>query len=892
MRRMTLLLAAGLLAGVLGPLDAGAGHGAGDPAAPAVRAVPPARPAPVDAEVREAATRLAAAPGAVLDLIVSLDRPADAGLRSRLDRLGVWSRSFRHLPAAAVRLPVSRLEELRATEGVIGIYLQRRLQYFLKESAGLLNTSRAWNELGVTGKGVTVAILDTGVDFTHPDLAPAMKANVKMVEFGEPTPTHPVEGLPNSDTTSGHGTHVAGDVAARGTASNGTYRGIAPGADLVGIGVGEGISIFAVMEGFDWILANREKYGIRAVNNSWGTQFRPFDPIEPVNLATRELARAGIVVLFAAGNDGGEMTFNPYAAAPWVIPVAAGTKDGKVANFSSGGIEVDTVGQNFSRNYVEGETRRPLSMGLYHPAVTSPGENIVATRALNTITPLTAVGDDLSGIPPQQVPYYTTLSGTSMATPETAGLVALVLQAAPALDPAQVRMVLQTTARPIPGAPFYRQGYGYADATAAVELALSLRGKPAAEVQRTLEERQAARDQKVLDGLAHPARTYAWIDRAPTLAGSLTHKISVPKDSSRVKVLSNGAEGVPFVGGVNWQVTVTDASGNTVGTATSSSAITALDIDLHKLVPDPAEAQRRYARLAFGEWAVRISSVGAAVPPFDVALVDDTLAKRGVDILVAVFGPVPEVCREVTEFVPRRIVPLRFQDDAASGVPYPPNPQFTYVGPVPGGSLGQRVPERRLAGTFGAVSSTTRDVVFSGAPLTEPLTLGGAEVETWIQGPGEVAQGLLQAILLDVPPAGLPMAIGSTPEETPAQAGMAEPLQTKAPIVLGAVHTLPRGHRLAVRVAHTFVGTVAHTLLYDSDRYPSGITVTAGETVTGQNCPGQRRLDVFHRSPASLGRGPSPSPAAPAIPAPTPAPLAFRKLPEAVLPEVPLGLPL
>jgi hypothetical protein len=95
-----------------------------------------------------------------------------------------------------------------------------------------------------------------------------------------------------------------------------------------------------------------------------------------------------------------------------------------------------------------------------------------------------------------------------------------------------------------------------------------------------------------------------------------------------------------------------------------------------------------------------------------------------------------------------------------------------------------------------------------------------------------------------------------------------------------------------VRVAHTFVGTVAHTLLYDSDRYPSGHTVTAGETVTGQNCPGQRRLDVFHRSPASLERGPSPSPAAPPVPAPAPATLAFRKLPDAVLPELPLALPL
>ena len=315
-------------------------------------------------------------------------RPDRGGLAS----LGVWSHTFEHLPSAAVRLPVARLAELRNLRGVLAIYDNQPLHYFLKESAKLNNTGHAWNDLGVTGKGVTVAIIDTGVDFTHPDLAPAMKANVKLVGLGgDPLPLAvPVEGLPNSDTSSGHGTHVAGDVGGRGIASGGAQKGMAYGAGLVGIGTGDALSIITALEGYDWMLENREKYGIRVVNNSYGTGFAPFDPMDPVHLATKRATDAGMVVVFANGNDGDEMSMNPYASAPWVIPVAAGSKSGKVTDFSSGGIEADTVGMNFAKNEVVGETRKPLDMGLYHPAITATGEDVVSTRSNATITPLTS----------------------------------------------------------------------------------------------------------------------------------------------------------------------------------------------------------------------------------------------------------------------------------------------------------------------------------------------------------------------------------------------------------------------------------------------------------------------------------------------------------------------
>jgi serine protease AprX len=835
MRRLTLILAAVLLATLVPPAAAGDGVGAGLAGAEAPLAAP--GPAKLDPAVVDAADRAVA--GATLDLVVSLDGPAGERTRRALDQLGVWSWSFEHVPAAGVRLPVARLDELRALDGVLGVYLDEPLQYFLKDSATLLNTARAWEELGVTGEGVTVAILDTGVDFTHPDLAPAMRANVKLAGFGDPTPVVPLEGVANSDTSSGHGTHVAGDVAGRGTASGGVFRGIAPGAGLVGIGAGEGLSVFSVLEGFDWILKNRERYAIRAVNNSWGTQFKPFDLSDPVVLATRALVKAGVVVLFANGNDGDEMSMNPYAVPPWVLPVAAGSKKGDVAEFSSGGIEADTVGLGFTQVDVAGETRQPLQMGLYHPAVTTPGEEVVSTRSNTTITPITALPSDLSGeIPAGQLPYYTTLSGTSMASPEAAGLVALVLEAAPELTPAQVRMVLQITARFLPGVPFFRQGYGYADATAAVELAQSLHGRPAPEIQRDLDQRQTERDRAVLDTLAHPSRTYAWNEEGPVLAGSLVHEVDVPAGTERVKVVTNGGT-VPFTGFSTYDITVTDAAGRQVGTVSASEAsgTTVLDLDLRKLDPDAAEAARRFDDLSFGLWTVEVRATGSLVLPRIHPFVDDSLTKRLVATLVSIFGPQSAPCRAATEFVPQGSSVYRFQDDDATGVPHAANPDYTYVGPVPDGSLGRR-PERRLAGTFGSLT-TARPPVFSTAPLSEPLTVGGAgTVETWVQGPGgEAVSGLLVAQLLDIPPEGDPAVIGETPPDTGVVAGTLEPLRTQAPLLLRGPHTIPPGHRLGLSLAQTFIGTSGHTLYYDSDQYPSGLTVTTGATVPAKGCP-------------------------------------------------------
>jgi serine protease AprX len=367
-----------------------------------------------------------------------------------LSATGVRVMTFSALPMVAVQGTAAQVAAVAALAlpRMVSVYYNRPLQYFLDESVELIGATTVWSDLGFTGQGVTVAVLDSGIDGTHPDLTFGSKVvqNVKLV----PDPfavTGPValENLATTDSSSGHGTHCASTIAGSGEASTAGYRGVAPGARLVGLGAGELIVVLSALEGFDWILQNRTRYNIRVVSNSWGTS-GAFDPADPINVASKLAHDAGITVVFAAGNAGPENdTLNPYAVAPWVIGVAAGNKDGAtLADFSSRGIPGDPV---------------------YQPTITAPGVDIVAARALTgLITPLGAPSDVSLGA---DAVRYTTMSGTSMATPHVAGVVALMLEANPSLTPGGIRDALRATATPMDAAP-HEAGAGYVDALAAV----------------------------------------------------------------------------------------------------------------------------------------------------------------------------------------------------------------------------------------------------------------------------------------------------------------------------------------------------------------------------------------------------------------------------------------
>ncbi|MFT6917926.1 MAG: serine protease AprX [Cognaticolwellia sp.] len=374
--------------------------------------------------------------------------------------------SLTTLPMAGASLSKAQIQQLSADARVKSIYYDAALEYYNYTSGDITEGHYVHDVEGVTGAGTTIAVLDSGVDATHPDLQLGQKTiqNVKIA--GDLDLAGGVnlflENQPNTDTSSGHGTHVGGTVAGTGEASRGDARrafyhaGIAPGAKLVGLGAGEAISILYSLAGFDYAIANSDRYSIDVITNSWGGgDGNNFDPNNPINQASYTAYKKGIVVTFAASNSGpDDNTLNQYAIAPWVINVAAGTPDKGLADFSSRGVEGDWIKT---------------------PDITAPGSGIVSTRAANT--PLPALGPIIDPAHPEYHVYYASMSGTSMATPFVAGVVGLLLEVNPDLSPDQVENILKQSADAMPDYQVHQVGAGYINVKNAVELARNTTGE-------------------------------------------------------------------------------------------------------------------------------------------------------------------------------------------------------------------------------------------------------------------------------------------------------------------------------------------------------------------------------------------------------------------------------
>jgi serine protease AprX len=387
--------------------------------------------------------------------------------------------TMKSLPIAGVLATKAQVDLLAKSSEVRSIYLNSKLEYFNGDSTDITGVDkvRTDNEfrqqnggLPISGKGVGVVVNDSGVDGTHKDhelgknLVQNVMASLNLNAL-EPAllPVTYLENVPNTDTNSGHGTHVAGTVGGTGAMSSGKYEGVAPGANMIGYGSGAALFVLDGIGGFDYAITNQARYDIRVITNSWGSS-GDFDPNHPINVASKKAYDRGITVLFAAGNEGpGENTHNPYAKAPWVISVAAGVKDGSLADFSSRGTK--GVGGKFTMDGVEWTWED-------RPTITAPGVDIVSTRVLAPVSSL-AAEQDAATIDPAHLPYYTTMSGTSMATPHVAGIVALLLEANPLLSPEDVKQILQKTATNMPGFESWEVGAGYVNAYAAVDMALN-----------------------------------------------------------------------------------------------------------------------------------------------------------------------------------------------------------------------------------------------------------------------------------------------------------------------------------------------------------------------------------------------------------------------------------
>ena len=245
--------------------------------------------------------------------------------------------------------------------------------------------------------------------------------------------------------------------------------GVAPGAKLIGAGLGAGIVVINALAGWEWAIANQFQYNIRVVSNSYGS-FAPFNPDDPINIASKTMHDRNVVVVFAGANSGpGKGTWNRYAKAPWVIGVAMGHKEGGLANGSSRGTPREERLGNAD----------PLDDDDA-PTITAPGSgrefassagrfttDIVSVRATSNVS-ANGTTDDAE-IPLGFVPFYTQISGTSMATPFVAGTVALMLDADPTLTPDEVKNIIQSTATPMPGREEWEVGAGFLNSYACVD---------------------------------------------------------------------------------------------------------------------------------------------------------------------------------------------------------------------------------------------------------------------------------------------------------------------------------------------------------------------------------------------------------------------------------------
>jgi serine protease AprX len=395
-------------------------------------------------------------------VIVFHHLPTDADIAD-LQNLGVLGGTrYRMLPMVAVTTTKSRIAAISHLASVRSIHGNRTFQWNLDATTRTVTSVepvrrngdliRANGGLPVTGHGVTVAVLDTGVDGTHGDLSGRVVQNLKLADtlslgvgFNYPIAA---TNLSNTDQAYGHGTFVAGVIAGNGQQSIGKYAGVAPGANILGLSAGDASLLF-ILSGFDYLLANAANFNVRVVNCSFSAN-TVFDVNDPVNIATKMLTDNGVNVVFSAGNTGpGADSLNPYSVAPWVVSTGATDNLGHLAEFSS---------------------RGDFGSPLFRPTVVAPGVNTVSLRTSSaaTVTTVDGLAGNDAALSATELPFYTTGSGTSFSAPQVAGVIALMLEANPRLSPAQIRDILQRTATPMP--PYYAHeiGAGMLNAQAAV----------------------------------------------------------------------------------------------------------------------------------------------------------------------------------------------------------------------------------------------------------------------------------------------------------------------------------------------------------------------------------------------------------------------------------------
>ena len=415
------------------------------------------------------------------------------------------------------------VQALAAAPGAVSVWGDRALTPALDRSVRTAfngDPSSIWEGLGITGKGVSIGVVDTGVDATHPDLRYGEKVRLNVrVLIGKHDlmgPYTEIPGCPNnyyseqvsdSEISSGHGTHLAGVAAGDGTVSGGRYTGVAPGAEIIAVGVADTVnpraeydqytqlSLLGAIAGLNYVLytglegCSKEPDPLsggeycnefiptqpaKVVLAGW-TQEGLYDPWHPMSFIIKDLGWYGVNVVFPVGNEGPVPSdcsvaetchFNPFAVGAIGVAATPKTSRTELEPYSSRG------------DPIERQARDELVR--YEPLLSAPGTGVISARRPGVGAHVQPPGSILGAGPhPKSWPLdrrYVAMTGTSIAAAHVAGAIALMQEAArkgsgcylPATD---IANILRSTATPMFGYASWEVGAGALNVSAAVNAA-------------------------------------------------------------------------------------------------------------------------------------------------------------------------------------------------------------------------------------------------------------------------------------------------------------------------------------------------------------------------------------------------------------------------------------
>lgn len=347
-----------------------------------------------------------------------------ARMQALQKHLGVHAFPVKHrlhlLNAVSSRVSMKCLERICSCGEIGRVYLDEVKKATLNIATPSIGATALQQRRGLTGKGVNIAIIDTGV-FRHPDLTRPVNRIIAFKDF--------INHRKQPYDDNGHGTHITGDAAGNGWVSKGKYKGPAPEAGIVGVKVldknGEGYDS-TIIKGIEWCIANKQRLKLRILSMSFGGPVSNSGEDDLLTQAVEKAVKAGLTVVISAGNSGpGPRSIDSPGISPFAITVGA-VNDRRTITQSDDSITFYS-------------SRGPAPGGKVKPDIVAPGESV---------TSLLAPGSRLARqMPGQKVgKLYFVLSGTSIATPIVSGAAAQLLQLRPCLSPRQVKATLKRNA--------------------------------------------------------------------------------------------------------------------------------------------------------------------------------------------------------------------------------------------------------------------------------------------------------------------------------------------------------------------------------------------------------------------------------------------------------------